>query len=189
MTREKAIEYLLSRESYFVNYVQKNTGRSKEESYDIFMDAVEKILNRFHTFDENKFKFNTWAHRVIRNTGIDFLRKKKNQIHSSVLLDNWQGEEGETLERTDENLIVSPDSPEIDADLIRDLIHKELKPKQIMAFVLRYNGYQYQEAADMLEMPIGTYKALLWHAKNILQEAIRDLYKINLDEHQESTSS
>ncbi len=144
--------------------------KDKERAKDILQDAFIKIYSNIEKFDDTG-SFEGWMRRVVVNTAIDYLRKKKND---HVFL----GEEGSPEEHKDEQLDEEEDVKEEEEfkqakaqEIIQAL--QELSPVYRTVFNLYVvENYSHKEIAEMLDINIGTSKSNLAKAKRNLKEVL-----------------
>jgi RNA polymerase sigma factor (sigma-70 family) len=115
------------------------------------------------------FAFSTWLFKIATNNCIDFIRKKRG---NTVSLD-------QTIDSDDSispSANIQSDSPDPEANMInqqkvlmmRDVVSK-LKPRYRNLVELRYfKEYSYEEISKELDLPIGTVKAQLFRARELL---------------------
>jgi RNA polymerase sigma-70 factor (ECF subfamily) len=114
---------------------------------DIVQEAYLKAWANFSNFKKDS-SFNTWIYRIARNTAFDYLKKHK-EVDGEDLEQNPQAES--SLEKTE---IISK------ALLAMNPEHRE-------AFILYYKlGYTKAEIGNLLEVPEGTIKSRVHHAKS-----------------------
>ena len=128
-----------------IQTIVKNEGRSQEICQDVFI----KIWNNAESYNASKGRFFTWILNIARNAAIDETRSKsyKNQKKNlsadyfvSILADNEE--------------VIS----NVDTSGIRRMV-KNLKEKCVQIIELLYfRGYTQKEAAEELEIPVGTVK-------------------------------
>ncbi|UOK41310.1 MULTISPECIES: RNA polymerase sigma factor [Flavobacterium] len=141
-----------------------NLIKDKEEAEDVLQDVFVKIWKNIETYNENKGRFYTWILNIARNSAIDKLRSK-NFINNQKNL-------------SADNFVHILDDPakasnKIDAIGLHEFV-KKLKPRCIQLIdLLFFKGYTQQEAADELEIPLGTVKT---QNRNCINE-LRNLLK------------
>ncbi len=144
------------------------------DAEDLTIEAFGKAFRNLSQY-KNTSAFSTWLFRIAANNCIDFLRKKRLNL---VMLDQtYENEDGEvsSFELSDDNL--NPEEKlcdKEDKEGIRNVISK-LKPHYRELVELRYfEELSYEEIATKLEMPLGTIKAKLFRARNMLQVIMKD---------------
>src|SRR5690606_23629249 len=133
---------------------------------DLTIEAFGKAFRNIDTFTPD-FAFSTWLFRIASNNCIDFIRKKQ---LTPAPLDQIQ----DNLD--DLTVNIQSDLPDPEEALINDQkiavlrsIVNQLEPRYRTLIELRYyKEYSYEEIADELKLPIGTVKAQLYRAKNLL---------------------
>ncbi len=126
-----------------------NIIRDHETSEEILQDVFVKVWNKSDTYDASKGRFFTWILNISRNAAIDYTRSKRfNKKKQNLSSDLFVG-----ILENDENL-----EGKTDAIGIKKYVSK-LKDRCIQLIDLIYfKGYTHSEAAEKLEIPIGTVK-------------------------------
>jgi RNA polymerase sigma-70 factor (ECF subfamily) len=142
------------------------------DAEDLTIEAFGKAFKNIDQYTPN-FAFSTWLFKIATNNCIDFIRKKR---ASHVSLD--QSVDGENS--LSPSSLIQSDSPDPEANMInqqkiklmREVVSK-LKPRYRKLVELRYfKEYSYEEIAVELELPIGTVKAQLFRARELLQNIL-----------------
>jgi RNA polymerase sigma-W factor len=146
---------------------------NRQEAEDIVQETFIKAFNALKTFNE-EFAFSTWLFKIATNNCIDTLRKRKLQTYS---LDTpVQTKDGEVSrdfadERySPEQSTISSESTSIILDAIQDLPHKY----QTVINMRHKEDKSYEEISDILEIPIGTVKARIFRARELLKRKLKD---------------
>ncbi len=138
------------------------------DAEDLTIEAFGKAFKNIDQYTPN-YAFSTWLFKIATNNCIDYIRKKRG---STVSLD--QSVDGE--ENLSPSSLIQSDSPDPEANLInqqkiklmREVVTK-LKPRYRHLVELRYfREYSYEEISDELDLPIGTVKAQLFRARELL---------------------
>jgi RNA polymerase sigma-70 factor (ECF subfamily) len=128
-----------------INIIVKDKAIAQEICQDVFV----KIWNKSDTYDAAKGRFFTWILNIARNAAIDKVRSKAyKQGKKNLSADYFVG------------ILEAPkdESKDIDSKGLRRLV-KSLKAKCIEIIELLYfKGMTQKEAAEELEIPIGTVK-------------------------------
>lgn len=154
----KAFNYLYDNYSDALYGVVLKVVRTEETAQDLLQDIFVKIWKNIAQYDSGKGRLFTWMLNIARNTSIDFLRVNRPEIQdidSAV----YAVEQNQTIYN------------ELDSKELKEIV-SQLKPEQQTLIEMVYwGGYTHEEAAQRLEMPLGTVKTRV-------RSALRDLRKI-----------
>jgi RNA polymerase sigma factor (sigma-70 family) len=147
--------------------------REKEQVEDLTQEAFIKAFGSLANFNE-EYAFSTWLYKIATNNCIDYIRKRKLQLYS---IDKpIQSKESE----------YSFELPDYSSEADRELISGQrtrllneaidrLPEKYRTVILLRHTEEKsYEEIAKMLKLPIGTVKAHIFRAREILYKSLRD---------------
>jgi RNA polymerase sigma-70 factor (ECF subfamily) len=146
--------------------VQKRLGCDPTTALDIVHDAILAIYDSMDRFDPEKGIFQAWAAGILRNlTYRHFERRgRREKLASEEELDDHEAHDG---------------GPPIDDAIIQELaivIQKSLEsvpPIYREVVKLRYReGRSLKQIARALHLPLGTVKARLSRASDILKDAL-----------------
>jgi len=168
---EKAFARLLSRYKDTIYFMLLKMLNNRSDAEDLTLEAFGKAFKNLHQYSPT-YAFSTWLFKIASNNCIDFLRKKKGVL-ISIESENDQSEISETMQIKSKEL-----NPE--EKMIRKqkaiLLHKvvrRLKPHYQTLVELRYfNELTYEEIAKELDLPLGTVKAQLFRARQMLFKLI-----------------
>lgn len=147
--------------------------KNKEQVNDLVQEAFVKAFDNLNTYSTN-YAFSTWLYRIATNHTIDYLRKKKLKTLSiDEPVKTRDGEMQMQLEDesagTDRNIIRKQRR-----DMVQDAI-EDLPPKYRKVIQMRHmEEKSYQEIADVLDLPLGTVKAHIFRARELLYKALKD---------------
>ncbi len=142
------------------------------EAEDLTQEAFIKAFNSLATFND-EFAFSTWLYKIATNNCIDYLRKKKLKTFS---IDKpVQALEGEqTYEIADESYV--PDRRLLQHQqsmTIQEAIER-LPEKYRRVIMMRHQEEKsYEEIAEELDLPLGTVKAHIFRAREMLYKQLR----------------
>lgn len=147
-----------------------NMTGNPEDAKDALQEAFIKVYLNIKNFKGNS-RFSTWFYRIVVNTCLDFLRKRKSRqkILSQPLID----EEGNPKETKD--MHYNPEGVVLNRELAArlDICIAELPEKQRMCFILKHESQMSNlQIAQTLQCNITTVKVHLFRAARALQEKI-----------------
>lgn len=147
--------------------------RNKDEVEDLTQEAFIKAFTSLSSFND-EFAFSTWLYKIATNNCIDYLRRKK--LHTFSIDKPVESKESDfTYELPDSTY--EPDQELIDRQrkkLLDDAINS-LPPKYRQVIHLRHvEEKEYQEIAAILRLPLGTVKAHIFRAREMLNKYLRD---------------
>ena len=138
--------------------------QNAEECSDLVQETLLKALTYREKFRQDT-NFNGWLYTIMRNTFINQYRRKQRYF---PLTDSAR--ESYFLNVEDNHTFSSPERKYAWEDLWRNI--DELKEELRTPFKLHTSGYKYHEIAQSLNIPIGTVKNRIFHARQLLQEKL-----------------
>lgn len=166
-----AFQELVERYKKKVYYLAYDIAGDHHEAEDISQEVFIKVFRSLNAFRRDA-KMSSWLYQITVNTSIDSLRKKPSKLGTSI----------DTLERADVQdnpLGGSTDlDPERSAESVLFQRHisqalQKVSPKERSVFVMRhYNDFKIREIAEILNISIGTVKALLFRAIKKLRKEL-----------------
>jgi RNA polymerase sigma factor (sigma-70 family) len=171
---EKAFAQLMQRYKRPVYHMILKMVRNVDDAEDLTIESFAKAFRSLHKFKKD-FTFSTWLFRIATNNTIDHIRKKK---LNTLSIDNRftdDNGDGISIEVEDENLNPQEETiKEQKAELIQIFVDK-LPPKYQKLVRLRYfQELSYEEIAVELEAPLGTVKAQLHRARELMFEMVKN---------------
>ena len=145
------------------NFARK-LANSSADAEDLFQEATLKAFRGMHTFKQGN-SFKSWAFTILKNTFVTkyHKRKKRNMVSTAVEDLAFAIDVQHSIRN---NALSNIRLQEI-YDCIEDLSGKSKRP-----FLMYVNGYQYNEIADALHIPIGTVKSRINYARTKLKSAL-----------------
>ncbi len=147
--------------------------RNVDDAEDLTIEAFAKAFKNLHRFKKD-YTFSTWLFRIATNNAIDFIRKKK--LDTMSLDSAYKDDEGESVGIDVQDDKLNPQEEAIKKQkigLIRNFVTK-LPPKYQRLVKLRYfDELSYEEIAQELEAPLGTVKAQLHRARELLSDIVK----------------
>jgi len=145
----------------------------KQQVEDLTQEAFIKAFQSLASFNE-EYAFSTWLYKIATNNSIDYIRKRK--LHTYSIDKPIDAKDSEySFELPDETY-------ETDQEMISDQRAKmlneaiaKLPEKYHKVIRLRHvDERSYEEIAVMLKLPIGTVKAHIFRAREMLYKALKD---------------
>ncbi len=147
--------------------------REKEEVEDLTQEAFIKAFGSLSSFND-EYAFSTWLYKIATNNCIDYIRRKKLQTFSiDKPIESKESDFSFELPDT----TYEPDRELIDRQrkkLLEEAINS-LPAKYRQVIIMRHQEErEYQEIADLLKLPLGTVKAHIFRAREMLYKYLRD---------------
>ncbi|RYU77199.1 RNA polymerase sigma factor [Hymenobacter persicinus] len=137
--------------------------KQEEVAQDVLQESMVKIWFSFASYNPERGRLFTWALNVCRNVAIDHIRTKRYQAAAR------------TEELDNSGARQQPALPTFQPDHIglRELVSQLTPSDQQLIDLLYFNGFTQVEAAEELEIPLGTVKSRVRRAIWALAKAIR----------------
>ncbi len=147
--------------------------RNREETEDLVQEAFMKAFKALPSFNED-YAFSTWLYKIAINNCIDHMRKKRLKTYS--MNRPVQSRDGE-LDREFPDTSMSPDKNILSSEKARILeaAIAELPENYRVVIILRHaEEKSYEEIAQILNLPLGTVKARIFRAREMLKRKLMD---------------
>ncbi|MDG1767055.1 MAG: sigma-70 family RNA polymerase sigma factor [Flavobacteriales bacterium] len=165
--KRKSQEELFKRYYSKMMIVSMRYTKNADEAADILQDGFLKVFAKLEAYNYEG-SFEGWIRRIIANTAIDQLRKRKNDF---ILLQEDQSLE-DFAELIEEDL--GEEEVEFKPDQVLAAMH-ELSPAYRTIFNLYvFENLTHKEIADKLDISVGTSKSNLAKAKRNLAKILRN---------------
>lgn len=170
-----AFETLLTKYRKSVYYMLLKMVKNADDADDLTQEAFAKAFNSIEKFD-SKYAFSTWLFRIATNNCIDFIRKKRVQ---TVSIDQpVSGDDGSSMrfDVRDPNLDPNQHMLKKQRSHYLNQAIERLPDKYRVLVELRYfKEFSYEEVAKELEIPLGTVKAQLFRARELLNQELKNI--------------
>jgi len=170
---QKAYAELMDRYRDAIYYMLLKMVNNASDAEDLTIEAFGKAFKNIQQYAPN-YAFSTWLFKIATNNCIDFIRKKK---ASHISLDH-NDDEHEKASMDIQAPVMDPEETMINEQkikLMRSIVDK-LKPRYRKLIELRYfKELSYEEIAEELELPIGTVKAQLFRARELLYNILKSV--------------
>ena len=147
--------------------------QDKAQVEDLTQEAFIKAFGSLASFNE-EYAFSTWLYKIATNNCIDFIRRRKLQMFSI--------DKPIPSKESDYAFELRDDSAEADGEIISSqrtrLLNEaitQLPEKYRIVIRLRHTEERsYEEIAKILKLPIGTVKAHIFRARELLYKNLKD---------------
>jgi RNA polymerase sigma-70 factor (ECF subfamily) len=146
--------------------------RNPSDAEDLVQETYLRAYRGFSSFEEGT-NLKAWMYRILTNTYINTYRKKQRepQMVSGDDLEEWY-----LYDKLGEAAV----EPSAEATVIESLPEEEVKAAldslpegfRMAVWLVDVEGFSYKEAADILEVPIGTVMSRLHRGRKALEKAL-----------------
>ena len=171
---EKAYAKLLTRYKRPVYHMILKMVRNVDDAEDLTIESFAKAFRSLHRFKKD-FTFSTWLFRIATNNTIDFIRKKK--LNTLSIENTYTDDDGQSVSIDVEDLNPDPQEETIKAqkeELIQVFVNMLPAKYQKLVRLRYFNELSYEEIAAELEAPLGTVKAQLHRARELMYDLIKN---------------
>ena len=171
---QRAYADLMQRYKDSIHFMALKMVNNKDDAMDLTVETFAKAFENLEKYKPD-FAFSTWLFRIATNNCIDFIRKnriKTMSIDSAIKIDN--GDEI-TIDFKDKNLNPQEEAIKNQKIEIMQYVVAKLPDKYQRLVTLRYfNELSYEEIATELNAPLGTVKAQLHRARELLYDMVKN---------------
>jgi RNA polymerase sigma-70 factor (ECF subfamily) len=168
---QQAYAELMGRYRDSIFYMLLKMVNNSSDAEDLMIEAFGKAFKNIDQYTPS-FAFSTWLFKIASNNCIDFIRKRRTSTISIDQNSEDQDAQSITIQSND----LDPEEHMINDQkikLLRDVVSK-LKPRYKKLVELRYfNEYSYEEISEELDLPLGTVKAQLFRARELLYNILK----------------
>lgn len=155
---------ILSHESFLYQLAMKLT-KDGEESNDLLQETYLKALKNKDKFQEGT-NIKGWLYTIMKNTFINAYRKRKNQ---NTFVDDTDNKYFLNMKEADKTVTT-------DAAVDQEYIMKQINSVDrtyVETFMMYYNGYKYEEIAEIMDIPLGTVKSRIFLARRKMMDKLK----------------
>ncbi|HEY0744242.1 MAG TPA: RNA polymerase sigma factor [Chryseosolibacter sp.] len=163
MTAPELTQQITSLRSTLKGFTRRFTS-DREESSDLVQDTILKALMYKDRFTQDT-NLKGWLFTIMRNTFINNYRKNQRARTSKDTT-----KELYYLNVEDTHTFNSPSQRFEYEDIWKNV--NELRDELLIPFKMHTSGYKYHEIAEHLDLPIGTVKNRIFHARKEIQKKL-----------------
>jgi RNA polymerase sigma-W factor len=169
---ERAFRALLDKYERAVFSICLRMVRNRDEAADLAQESFIKTFSMLERYNPT-YAFSSWLFKITSNLCIDYLRKRR--VETYAMDDPINGEKGE-IQRQFE----APD-PDPEQEMMKKEKMKRLEKAidqlpahyRIMLVLRHQENLSYEEIAECLEIPLGTVKARIHRAREMLRTSLK----------------
>lgn len=169
---QKAYADLMSNYRDSIFFMMLKMSNNKDDADDLTIEAFGKAFRNLKQYTPD-YAFSTWLFKIASNNCIDFIRKKNQLVYS--LDSEFNNEEGSEMHHHIADSGLDPEEEMIKDQkivIMRDVVDK-LKPHYRILIEMRYfQEYTYEEISEKLNLNLGTVKAKLFRARDLLNSFV-----------------
>jgi len=168
---QKAYAELMQRYKDSIYFMALKMVNNKDDAMDLTVETFGKAFENIEKYKPD-FAFSTWLFRIATNNCIDFIRKKRINL---VSINSMVDDEGDDRPLQIKSDTLNPEETSIKKQQQEQLkfIVDKLPLRYKTLIMLRYFDEQsYEEIAQQLDLPLGTVKAQLFRARDLLSNII-----------------
>jgi len=170
---QKSYAELMGRYRDAIYFMLLKMVNNKSDAEDLTIEAFGKAFKNLSQYSPN-YAFSTWLFKIASNNCIDYLRRKRTNL---VSIDGVGSDDKEN----ETPIHLKDDTPDPEEGLIKQqkailmrTVVKKLKPRYRTLIELRYfKEFSYEEIAIELDLPLGTVKAQLFRARELLFNTLK----------------
>ncbi|MBU7595036.1 sigma-70 family RNA polymerase sigma factor [Metabacillus halosaccharovorans] len=131
--------------------------KNKDDALDIVQDVAYQSFKKINTLKTPEY-FKTWIIRMTINCAINVTRRNKKVVPLIADFENLIGEEEQYL-------------PLLSVKELIDILQEEEKSVILLRF---YHDHTIKEISEILDIPLGTAKTVLYRAINKLRKNVKE---------------
>jgi len=171
---EQAYAMLMDRYKRPVYHMILKMVRNVDDAEDLTIEAFAKAFKNLHRFKKD-YTFSTWLFRIATNNAIDFIRKKR--LETMSLDTSFTDDNGDAVQIDVEDKNLNPQEVAIKSqkiELIQMFVTKLPAKYQRLVKLRYFKEFSYEEIAKELDAPLGTVKAQLHRARELMYDLVKN---------------
>jgi len=171
---EQAYAMLMQRYKKPVYHMILKMVRNVDDAEDLTIEAFAKAFKNLHRFKKD-YTFSTWLFRIATNNAIDFIRKKR--LNTMSLNTSFTDDNGEAVSIDVKDGNLNPQEEAIKSqkiELVQMFVTKLPAKYQRLVRLRYFQELSYDEIAKELDAPLGTVKAQLHRARELMYDLVKN---------------
>lgn len=170
---QKAYAILMERYRSSIYHMMLKMVNNRDDADDLTLEAFGKAFNKLPSYAP-RYAFSTWLFKIAINNGIDYIRKKR--LHLLSIDDPIEPNSDQDYSSNIKASDLDPEEQFIRAQrvkLMRQILNKLNGKYRLMIELRFFEELSYEEIANELSIPLGTVKAQLFRAKEMLYNLLQ----------------
>ena len=131
--------------------------KNQEDALDVVQETAYRAFKNIQTLRDPRY-FKTWLIKITMSCATDVLRKNKKIVYLNQDYAEWLGSEGEDL-------------PTVLT--IKQILETLDEQEKNIVFLKYYNDLTFKDISELLELPLGTVKTVLYRALEKLRVQVK----------------
>ncbi|MEM6793095.1 MAG: sigma-70 family RNA polymerase sigma factor [Acidobacteriota bacterium] len=149
--------------------------RNAEDAQDLVQETYLKAYKYYDKFQKGT-NLKAWLFRIMKNTFINGYRKRQNQPRQSAFSDIEDSFESMVSDQATEK-IKDPEQTFLDQVMDEDVqraLDSLREDYRLVILLVDLEDFSYKEAAEILEVPVGTVMSRLYRGRRQLEKTLLD---------------
>jgi RNA polymerase sigma-70 factor (ECF subfamily) len=175
---QKAYTALMQRYTDSLYFLALKIVNNKDDAMDLTVETFAKAFENIEKYKPD-FAFSTWIFKIATNNCIDFIRKKRLNVVSLQSLTEEYRNDRQLQVISD---ILNPEETSIkkeESEKLKNILEHLPQRYRTLIILKYYDEKSYEEISQQLDLPLGTVKAQLSRARELMSN-IMNLNNKNL---------
>ncbi len=175
---QKAYTALMQRYTDSLYFLALKIVNNKDDAMDLTVETFAKAFENIEKYKPD-FAFSTWIFQIATNNCIDFIRKKRLNVVSLQSLTEEYRNDRQLQVISD---ILNPEETSIkkeESEKLKNILEHLPQRYRTLIILKYYDEKSYEEISQQLDLPLGTVKAQLSRARELMSN-IMNLNNKNL---------
>lgn len=132
--------------------------KNKDDALDVVQEVAYQSFKKINTLKKPEY-FKTWLMKITMNCATNVVKKNKKVVHLKPEYEEFIGADNEDIP-----LSIS----------LQDLIEALEEDEKSVVLLRFYHNHTFKEISELLEIPLGTAKSVLYRALNKLRKQFKE---------------
>ena len=181
--RQDAYATLMDRYRGAIHQMMYKMVSNNEDAADLTQEAFTKAFRKLPSY-EPRYAFSTWLFKIATNNCIDYIRKKR--LVTLSIDETIKEDSDQQFSYNIKSAAPDPEESLVKAQrarMMRSLVGQLSTKYRQMIEMRFYDELSYDEIATTLGIPLGTVKAQLFRAKEMLHNQLKNPAALSFLEH------